>query len=354
MLCGSVVAPTAVERRVRAGPVVGGRPRRHRPLRHDRRGRHPAVDRSAAEYALDRRGTAATLRAIDAAHGGGFYDVPDGAVHDLDAAEAAFRGDASGRSTCRPISSTPRAGRSGRGRARGLPAAWPIPTGGPVRVDPHLIDGAAWAALVFGASETAVALLTSTPGPRRRQRAHERADRGRARCRRPLRGHGPGAHAHDRAPQPRPGRARRDGRLARDAAAVGVEVLHALGPADEGVADRRLVPRRRRGRLPVPRTRARARAARRRDAQGTRRADPRRIGRGRVAARHRSRPRPRSPTSRSSCTTRATSAIPTARKGRTTAADATAGVDRLVASLDATRASGPAATCTPSSAAPGS
>lgn len=32
-------------------------------------------------------------------------------------------------------------------------------------IDPRLIDAAAWAALVFGASETAVALLTSTPGP---------------------------------------------------------------------------------------------------------------------------------------------------------------------------------------------
>src|SRR5207248_1918022 len=32
-------------------------------------------------------------------------------------------------------------------------------------IDPRAIDGAAWAALVFGASETAVALLTSTPGP---------------------------------------------------------------------------------------------------------------------------------------------------------------------------------------------
>ncbi len=31
-------------------------------------------------------------------------------------------------------------------------------------IDPRTIDGAAWAALVFGASETAVALLTSTPG----------------------------------------------------------------------------------------------------------------------------------------------------------------------------------------------
>ena len=35
----------------------------------------------------------------------------------------------------------------------------------PDSVDPHAIDAAAWAAHVFGASETAVALLTSTPGP---------------------------------------------------------------------------------------------------------------------------------------------------------------------------------------------
>ena len=39
------------------------------------------------------------------------------------------------------------------------PDRWPHP------IDPHAIDAAAWAALVFGASETAVALLTSTPGP---------------------------------------------------------------------------------------------------------------------------------------------------------------------------------------------
>ena len=38
------------------------------------------------------------------------------------------------------------------------PERWPGP------VDPQLIDGAAWAALVFGSSETAIALLTSTPG----------------------------------------------------------------------------------------------------------------------------------------------------------------------------------------------
>ena len=59
------------------------------------------------------------------------------------------------------------------------------------------------------------------------------------------------------------------------------------GPPTEGVADGRMVPRRRRDRVPVPRTRARARAAGGRDAQGTGRPDPA-ASRGRgVAARHR-------------------------------------------------------------------
>jgi len=48
------------------------------------------VTRAEHEYALDRRGTAASLRAIDAAHGGGFYMVPERATHDLEEAEAAF------------------------------------------------------------------------------------------------------------------------------------------------------------------------------------------------------------------------------------------------------------------------
>src|SRR5437660_1105914 len=50
------------------------------------------LGRSAREYAVDRRGTAATLRAIDVAHGGGFYAVPERATRDLDEAEAAFGG----------------------------------------------------------------------------------------------------------------------------------------------------------------------------------------------------------------------------------------------------------------------
>ena len=182
-------------------------------------------------------------------------------------------------------------------------------------IDPRTIDGAAWAALVFGASETAVALLTSTPGSRRRQRAHESPDRGR-RATSSTGTRARGGCSRTRSCTPTSGESELDAMVdwQRDAAAGGLEVLHALGSADEGVADRWLVPRRRRGGLPVPRTRARARAAGRRDAQRPRRSHPRGVGRGRVAARHRSRGRAPSPTSRSSSTTRATSAIPTARK----------------------------------------
>ena len=81
----------------------------------------------------------------------------------------------------------------------------------PDAVDPHAIDAAAWAALVFGASETAVALLTSTPGPagenvlENAQIAAVRdvTDR--------YAGYRARADPHDRAPEPRAGRARPDG-----------------------------------------------------------------------------------------------------------------------------------------------
>ena len=119
---------------------------------------------SPPAYAADRRGTAATLRAIDAAHGGGFFAVPDQAQHEVEAANAAFGGDA-------PVIDVqthlvdparwvgPSAAALGGFLKMADPERWPG------EIDPHLIDGAAWAALVFGASETAIALLTSTPGP---------------------------------------------------------------------------------------------------------------------------------------------------------------------------------------------
>lgn len=118
---------------------------------------------SAQEYAHDRRGTAASLRAIDAAHGGGFYDVPELATHDIEAAEAAFRGVGPVVDVQTHLVDPARWTGSGAAALAGFlkmadPDRW---TGD---IDPRTIDGAAWAALVFGASETAVALLTSTPG----------------------------------------------------------------------------------------------------------------------------------------------------------------------------------------------
>jgi len=122
-----------------------------------------AVAGSAPEYALDRRGTAATLQAIDAAHGGGFYAVPDAALHDLDAAESAFRGVGPVVDVQTHLVDPARWSGSGADALAGfLRMADPDRWTGPV--DPRTIDGAAWAALVFGASETSVALLTSTPG----------------------------------------------------------------------------------------------------------------------------------------------------------------------------------------------
>jgi predicted TIM-barrel fold metal-dependent hydrolase len=121
-------------------------------------------DAIASTGALDRRGTAASLLAIDAAHGGGFYDVPALAVHDLEAAEAAFRGAGPVVDVQTHLVDPDRWIGSGADALAGFlrmadPDRWPG------EIDPHAIDGAAWAALVFGASETAVALLTSTPGP---------------------------------------------------------------------------------------------------------------------------------------------------------------------------------------------
>jgi len=125
-----------------------------------------ALDRltfSSGAEALDRRATAATLRAIDAAHGGGFYAIPEDATRDLEVAVSVFAGDA-------PVVDVqthfvdpgrwhgPAAHALGVFLQRADPDRW---SGG---VDPALIDGAAWAAMVFGASETSVALLTSTPG----------------------------------------------------------------------------------------------------------------------------------------------------------------------------------------------
>jgi predicted TIM-barrel fold metal-dependent hydrolase len=118
---------------------------------------------SAAEYAMDRRGTAATLRAIDVAHGGGFYRVPEVATIDEDAAALSFAGTAPVVDVQTHLVDPSRWAGPGAEALGGFlrmadPDRWQDP------IDPSRIDGGAWAALVFGASETATALLTSTPG----------------------------------------------------------------------------------------------------------------------------------------------------------------------------------------------
>lgn len=126
----------------------------------DRRARRGGLAPRA--YLESRPGTAATLRAVDAAHGGGFYRVPPEAEVDRAAADEAF---------------------AGRGPVIDVqthlvdPGRWPVagasltdwlhmvdPGRWAGEIDPRVLSGAHWAGQVFGGSETAVALLTALPG----------------------------------------------------------------------------------------------------------------------------------------------------------------------------------------------
>jgi uncharacterized protein len=116
-----------------------------------------------SEYIRDRRGTAASLLAVNDAHDTTYYDVRPEAAFDLEAANDAFRADG-------PVVDVqthfvdPGRWNSAAGAALTgfLQMADPERWGD--GIDPRLIDAAAWATLVFGTSETAIALLTSTPG----------------------------------------------------------------------------------------------------------------------------------------------------------------------------------------------
>jgi predicted TIM-barrel fold metal-dependent hydrolase len=122
------------------------------------------VDIGSPAAAYERCTTAATLQAIDAVHGGGFYDIPDDAPRDRDAADAAF----AGRSPVVDVQTHIVDADRWHGPAAQALAAFlrmADPDRWPDDIDPRAINGAAWAALVFGASETAIALLTATPGP---------------------------------------------------------------------------------------------------------------------------------------------------------------------------------------------
>ena len=175
----------------------------------------------ATVYAHDPRATALALRAIDTTHGGGFYAFPRSSVFDADAVKEALGAEAGlppeitepqrsggeprgsekylaadGREHQRESGSIERTSNQPAGRAEVLviertsrvvdvqthlvdPTLWVGPHANalgrflqlvdperwPGEIDPRLIDAAAWASLMFGTSETGVALLTSTPGP---------------------------------------------------------------------------------------------------------------------------------------------------------------------------------------------
>ncbi len=129
-----------------------------------------AVERSAGPAGLDRgryldgrMGTAATLRALNEAHGEAYFDVCAEAETDTLAADAAFAalGPVVDVQThlVRPSRATTRAAEALFGFLRMVdPQRWSDP------IDLTLLSAPAWAATVFGGSETSVALLTSTPG----------------------------------------------------------------------------------------------------------------------------------------------------------------------------------------------
>ena len=108
-------------------------------------------------------GTAATLLALNEAHGEMFYDVPVEATTDHAAADAVFAstGPVIDVQThlVRPSRATTEAASALFGFLRMVePERWAEP------VDRSQLSAPAWAACVFGGSETSIALLTSTPG----------------------------------------------------------------------------------------------------------------------------------------------------------------------------------------------
>ena len=117
---------------------------------------------SAQSYLESRLGTVATLRAIDAEAGGGFYDLPADAAHDRALADEllAPRGPVIDVQThLVDPRRWPVGGQALEGFLRMVePQRW---SGS---IDPEMLDGRHWAAQVFGGSETAVALITALPG----------------------------------------------------------------------------------------------------------------------------------------------------------------------------------------------
>jgi uncharacterized protein len=124
------------------------------------------TDRRLGARALaddDRRTTATVLRALDEVAGGGFYPVPVEAQDDLAVADAAFASTGPVIDVQTHLIDPARWHGDGADALAGYLRMVDGDRWGDA-VDPHLLDAAVWATHVFASSETAIALLTSTPG----------------------------------------------------------------------------------------------------------------------------------------------------------------------------------------------
>jgi uncharacterized protein len=116
-----------------------------------------------APFAYDRRATALSLELLNRAHGKIFYALQREAGTDEAAAAASFAGrspviDVQTHIVDEKLWTGPMVSALSQFNALVDPDRWRD------GMDPRMADASMWAALVFGASETAVALLTSTPG----------------------------------------------------------------------------------------------------------------------------------------------------------------------------------------------
>jgi len=130
---------------------------------NDRLRRAASIANAAVDHFGDRCGTAATLRALDTVAGGGFYPLATATEVDAEAAEFAFAPTGPVIDVQTHLVDPARWQGDGADALAGFlrqvdPDRWAD------AIDPHLLDATAWATHVFASSETAIALLTSTPG----------------------------------------------------------------------------------------------------------------------------------------------------------------------------------------------
>ncbi|HEU5308618.1 MAG TPA: amidohydrolase family protein [Acidimicrobiia bacterium] len=111
----------------------------------------------------DRRTTATVLRALDDVAGGGFYPLPVESEADLAVADEVFASTGPVIDVQTHLIDPARWHGDGADALAGYLRMVDADRWGDA-VDPHLLDAAMWAGHVFASSETAIALLTSTPG----------------------------------------------------------------------------------------------------------------------------------------------------------------------------------------------